>query len=292
MIYFLNKYHNFLRKNVKETMKLNNILLLIGLTAGIIIFIIWQNNHIVTTYIPYINPGLPGPFDGYKIIHISDLHNKSFGKGQNYILSKIKKTSPDIIFITGDLIDRRKYDLETAMVFIKGAMEIAPVYYVPGNHEAWSGKYNIIRQELIDAGVEVLEDSMVKLNKGGHAIDILGILDPGFYHNNTLPYNHIEGADSSRFQILLSHRPELFDLYVREKIDLIFAGHVHGGQIRLPFIGGLVAPDQGLIPKYTSGSYRMGDSTLIVSRGLGNSLFPIRVFNRPEIIVVRLSKEG
>ncbi|MCR4430802.1 MAG: metallophosphoesterase [Tepidanaerobacteraceae bacterium] len=259
-------------------------------------FCAWQNNDITTTYINYSNTKIPHEFDGYRIVHISDLHNKQFGKNQERLLKKIRAISPDIIVVTGDLIDRRKYDLATAMIFIEGAMKIAPVYYVSGNHEAWSGDYENISRKLLSCGVQILDDNKVKLIKGRAEIEILGLSDPDFLtssymdgtNSSKLEEHLMRLSDDSVFQILLSHRPELFDLYANENIDLIFSGHAHGGQFRIPFVGGLIAPDQGLFPKYTSGAYTQNQSTLIVSRGLGNSIIPVRIFNRPEIVVVTL----
>lgn len=260
------------------------------------LFFLWQNNDIVVTKINHSNPKIPDEFKGYKIAHISDLHNKRFGKNQKRLLNKIRKTSPDIIVITGDLIDRRKYNLDTAMTFIDGAIEICPAYYVSGNHEAWSGDYKNIKKELLNSNVKILDDEKVQITRDNSSIEILGLSDPDF-----LTSDYIDGTDLSKlekgletmsndstFQILLCHRPELFSIYQDKNIDLIFAGHAHGGQFRLPFAGGLVAPDQGLFPKYTSGAYEENGSTLVVSRGLGNSIIPIRIFNRPEIIVLTL----
>lgn len=266
---------------------------------SILLFFLWQNNNITITEINYYNDKIPDGFNGYSIVHISDLHNKSFGKNQEYLLKKVRIAEPDIIVITGDLVDRRKYNLDIAMKFIDGAMKIAPIYYVSGNHEAWSKDYKNISQRLLDYGVKILDDNKVALKEGKYEIEILGLSDPGF-----LTSNYLEGTDLSKpkkelsklsddstFQILLSHRPELFDLYTDENIDIIFSGHAHGGQFRIPLIGGLVAPDQGLFPKYTSSAYVQNQSTLIVSRGLGNSIIPVRIFNRPEIIKVTLLKK-
>ena len=262
----------------------------------IVLFFIWQNNHIVRSDHNYISEKIPAEFNGYKIVHISDLHNKSFGKDQGYILDKISSASPDIIIVTGDLIDRRRFDLETSLLFIKGAMEIAPIYYVSGNHEALSGEYENITSQLINHGVIVLDDAKVELVKDNSKIEILGLKDPAFI---TSRYSDITDTsemkenlnimrDDSIFQILLSHRPELIDIYSEKNIDMIFSGHAHGGQFRIPGIGGIVAPGQGFFPKYESGSHILNNSTIYVSRGLGNSLIPIRIFNRPEIVVVTL----
>lgn len=266
------------------------------IVTSMTMFFIWQNNNIVTTDITYSNPKIPIDFNGFTIVQISDLHNKSFGKDQKYLLNKIKYANPDIIVITGDLIDRRKYNLDTAMVFIEGAVDIAPVYYVSGNHEAWSGDYENIKRQLLDQGVNVLDDEKIDLTIDESEIEIIGLSDPDF-----LTSSYMEGTDRSNlenklkalsddsiFQILLCHRPELFDIYVEEKVDLIFTGHAHGGQFRIPYLGGLVAPDQGLFPEYTSGIHKRDESSMLVNRGLGNSIIPIRIFNRPEIVKVIL----
>ncbi len=257
-----------------------------------IAFFIWQNNHIVTSELDYKNSKLPKTFDEFTIVQISDLHNKKFGKDQNRLLKKLKIASPEIILITGDLIDRRKYDLEIALSFIEGAIKIAPIYYVSGNHESWSGEYENIKKNLIHIGVKVLDDEKVEIIKGDSKIEILGLKDPDFLTSNYIDGTDISNleeelkimADNSVFQILLCHRPELFSIYAKEKIDLSFTGHAHGGQFRIPFLGGLVAPDQGFFPKYTSGFHKKESSTMVVNRGLGNSIIPIRIFNRPEII--------
>lgn len=273
---------------------------LITVIILIVIFCIWQNNHIVISEFDYTNKIIADEFNGLTIVHISDLHNKSFGKNQEYILKKISSCQPDIIFVTGDLIDRRRYDLDTALLFIEGAMDIAPIYYVAGNHEAWSGEYENIRRELMDRGVIVLDDRKVELVRENARIEILGLSDPNFLTSSYFDEKNtsrLEGyisemADDDTFQILLSHRPELMDIYVKNNIDMIFSGHAHGGQFRIPGIGGILAPDQGFPPKYTSDSHTIKRSTMYVSRGLGNSIIPIRIFNRPEIIVVRLFNEA
>lgn len=274
-------------------MKAKSVMLIV-FTTLIILFVIWQNNGISVTEMSYAHDQLPKDFQGYKVVHISDLHNKAFGKDQGRLLKKIQEASPDMIVVTGDLIDRRKYDLATSMVLIEGASKIGPVYYVSGNHEAWSGHYEHIRHELQKAGVVVLDDDKVVISKGEASIELLGLSDPAFLTSSHLEETNLSKltqnlaglSDENVFQVLLSHRPELFDLYAAANINLTFSGHAHGGQVRLPFVGGLVAPNQGLFPAYTSGAYVKEDSTLVVSRGLGNSIIPLRVFNRPEVVVV------
>ena len=281
---------------IKLSRKAKTLIILVIFIVICIAFSIWQNNSIVISNFDYNKSELPTEFNNFKIVHISDLHNKVFGDEQDKLIGKVEDLSPDIIVITGDLIDRRRYNLDKAMLFINSAVKIAPVYYVSGNHEALSGKYYEIKERLIDAGAIVMEDSELDITRGNNSIKLLGLSDPDF-----LTSDYIDGTDISKveeklkewseieeFKILLSHRPELFDLYSENNIDMIFSGHAHGGQIRIPFVGGLIAPDQGFFPKYTAGSYNEKNSTMFVSRGLGNSLFPVRVFNRPEIISVTL----
>ncbi len=281
---------------MKRSLSNFSIIILLIAVFGSIIFFVWQNNSITISEFDYINSKIPEGFNGFKIAHISDLHNKQFGKNQQKILGKLKNVDPNAIVITGDLIDRRKYDFDVAMAFIEGAVDIAPVFYVSGNHEAWSGKHSTIEERLTDAGVHILDNDVVRLSIEDSSILMFGVRDPDFqtssYMEDTDITEMIEQfqlwSSYSGFKILLSHRPELFDLYCENNMDLIFTGHAHGGQFRIPFIGGLVAPDQGLFPKYTSGSYNKNISTMFVSRGLGNSIIPIRIFNRPEIILVTL----
>lgn len=277
------------------------LIILVVLIICIVPFSIWQNNSIVITQTDFVNDKIPDAFDQYKIVQISDLHNKLFGANQEKLLNKVRIEKPDIIVVTGDLVDQRKYNLEKSMLFIKGAVKIAPVYYVSGNHEAWSGNYETIKKSLIDAGVIVLDNAEFVISRGDATIKLLGVSDPDFLTSSYLEgtnttildetFNLWSEGDAKDFKILLSHRPELFDLYSAAKMDLVFSGHAHGGQIRLPFVGGLVAPDQGFFPKYASGSFTEGSTTMFVSRGLGNSIVPQRLFNRPEIVVVMLKSK-
>jgi len=286
-------------KGVRKIQKKYKLFVSLIIFTGALFFCIWQNNSIMITRFEYADEGIPSEFDGFTIVHVSDLHNKEFGPQQEDIVEKVKSISPDIIVITGDLVDRRKYNLEVAMDFVEKASEVAPVYFVSGNHEAWSGKYDLIKSRLTAAGVIVLDNEKTELIKGNSSIRILGLSDPDF-----LTSEYLNGTDTSEmeaqlcgwsagndFNILLSHRPELFDLYSENGMDLVFSGHAHGGQFGIPGIGGLVAPDQGFFPKYYGGRYSNFSTCMFVSRGLGNSIIPIRLFNRPEIIAVVLEAD-
>ena len=285
-------------KMIKKAWKF--VLYLVSFIVLISIFLLWQNNDIVHTKINFKSEKVPNSFNNFRIVHISDLHNKEFGKNQKKLISEVSKAKPDVIVVTGDLIDSRHTNIEVAMEFIAGAIKLAPVYYVNGNHEAKSGVYEKLKIRLKAAGVKVLEDEVLEIEKNHEQIKLLGVRDPEFrfldYIDNsnkgTLE-NTLENLNkncNNEFKILLSHRPELMNIYSDNKIDLVFSGHAHGGQFRLPFLGGLVAPNQGFFPKYTSGIYKSKETSMVVSRGLGNSIIPIRIFNRPEIVIVTLNK--
>lgn len=230
---------------------------------------------------------------------MSDLHSKKFGENQEVLIEKVKSLNPDIIAITGDLIDSKRYDAEASLKVVKELVKHYPVYFVTGNHELWSGRYDSLEKELKRYNVTVLRNEHERIQKEGQEICLLGIDDPAFTAKNndeneemSTVKNEIvkvkNAVDQDEYKVLLSHRPELLQVYAEQQIDLVLTGHAHGGQVRLPFIGGLVAPNQGILPKYTAGSYKEQGTSMIVSRGLGNSIIPQRIFNRPEIVVVQL----
>ena len=201
-----------------------------------------------------------------------------------------------MIVITGDLIDSRHTDIEIALEFARHAIKLAPVYYVSGNHEARVREYEDLKMGLAEAGVIVLEDQKVQITREGESISILGIDDPSFQEDYLFGYaasvtssalSELQN-ESKGYTVLLAHRPELFETYVDAGVDLVFSGHAHGGQFRLPFVGGLVAPNQGFFPGYDAGLFSEGSTNMIVSRGVGNSIIPIRFNNRPEIVVAEL----
>lgn len=259
-------------------------------------FFHFQNNSIVISEYTISSEKIPQSFDAYKIVQLSDLHSKSFGNDQNKLVKKINELKPDVIVFTGDLIDADRYDEEPSLKLMERLVGIVPVYFVTGNHEWWSGKFHTLEGKLHNIGVQVMRNTTEEVSIGNDKIKILGIDDPAYVEtylqealteeNIAKAIGEIEGED--HFQILLSHRPEMFSLYRKYGLDVVFSGHAHGGQIRIPFVGGLIAPNQGLLPKYTAGKYELESTTMIVNRGLGNSIIPIRVFNRPEIVVVTL----
>ena len=232
-----------------------------GLLLGA--FLYWQNNGLILTKMTYRGE-IPAGFDGYKILQIADLQNKVFGRRQEPLLRKIEQSCPDIIVISGDLVDR---------------------------HE--SGEWEILEEALVEAGVTVLNNGKSVIERNGDTITLLGLADKKANRHYDLLLHSLMAGQEDSFNILLSHRPELFETYVHEGLDLVFTGHAHGGQIVIPFFRqGIFAPHQGFFPKYTEGMHEKDGTVMIVSRGLGNSSFPFRIFNRPELIEVTLRQEG
>jgi len=270
----------------------------IALIIFLVCFSYFENNGIVISNYDIKSKTLPEAFNNFKIVQLSDLHSKDFYKDNNTLVAKIKSQKPDIIVITGDLVDRRKYNEEIAISFIDKIKPIAPIYYVNGNHEGWSGKFASLEKKLKESGVFVLRNESVFYEKGKEKIQILGVDDPAFnttgfsedYMNEDIMKGELLKVNNNNFRILLSHRPEFFELYVDNNIDLVFTGHAHGGQIIIPFIGGLYSPNQGLWPKYYEGMHAKNSTTMVLSRGLGNSVAPQRIFNRPEIVSVTLKR--
>ena len=252
------------------------------------IFFYYQNKHIVTSNYIYESAKVGTDLDGYRIVCISDLHNASFGKNNKKLLKDIKDCSPDIIVITGDLVDSNHTNIERALDFAEQAANIAPVYYVTGNHEYWLDKtdYEELMAGLSDIGVIILNDSIVRIDKGNSSFMLAGLDDNSL--NNGVLKDLVK--DSNDLVVVLAHEPQYITNYANSNVDLVLSGHAHGGQFKIPFAGGVYAPDQGFFPQYVSGKHIRDNTELIISRGLGNSVIPIRLFNYPEIVVVELKR--
>ena len=284
-------------------MKKKKLLVILSTVLAVIILMIslvaWGNKALELNEITIDSENLPEAFEGFRIAHVSDLHNDEFGKDNIKLLKLIENADPDIIAVTGDIIDSYTTDVEIALSFMGKAQQIAPCYYVNGNHEGRvPDDYQTLKEGLEACGVTVLENESLLLERAGECIRLTGVSDPGF--ETDYLYGDTEGvmrrhlteliADNENFNLLLSHRPELLGVYADFDVDLVLSGHAHGGQFRLPFAGGLYAPNQGLMPEIDAGLYTEDNTKLIVSRGIGNSLFPFRLNNRPEVILVTLEK--
>ena len=258
---------------------------------AIIVFLKINNTYIVTTDYILQSEEIPESFDGFKIVQVSDLHDGLFGENNSQLIGKVEREKPDVIFITGDLIDSNRYKPEQSLYVAQKLAEIAPTYFVTGNHEVAKNHLDEWYARLRQVGVTPLKNESVQLTNGSDNIRVVGIEDALMgYDADNLISKVIEKNDD--YTLLLSHRPELFDTYVANEVDAVFAGHAHGGQIRIPFVlKGMFSPGQGWMPTYTSGIYEEGETSMIVSRGLGNSGFQQRIFNLPELVSITLKSK-
>lgn len=251
---------------------------------------------------------LPESFQGVKIVVVADLHNKSFGHKNERLIQKIKALQPDIILIAGDLMVRKqpkKY--EVALQFMKGISNICPIYYGLGNHEqslmtsdkGFTDLYFNYRDTVKKMGVTFLDNESVFITRKNEKIKITGVsIGKMFFQKFKLPsmsddylQNLVGNCDKKCYNILIAHNPSYFKSYIKWGADLIFSGHIHGGVIRIPFLGGMLSPQCRFFPKYAGGRYDSENQTMLVSRGLGGHTIKFRIFNRPEIMVVNLQSK-
>lgn len=228
------------------------------------IFCFYQNYHIIVTKYEY-----KADFN-CRIVQISDLHNQLFGKEQERLIDEIKKCAPDIIVVTGDVVDSSHTRYEHALDFFEGAVEIAPVYYITGNHEDWisGNEFYDFLLKVEAMGVYYIDGKVISSENM-----IISGTEKGF-------------GEDDRLKILLAHEPSRYANYAEAGVDIVFSGHVHGGQVIIPGKGGLISPDMEFFPKLYKGEYHFGDMTMYLSAGLGNSILPLRINNYPEIVVL------
>ena len=278
-----------------------------GTTAAASVpYFLRQNTDLRASHYVFRSPKVRGALEGYRITQVSDLHNREFGKGNCHLLALIEAQQPDLIVLTGDLMDSYHINLGRAVDFAQRASSIAPCYFVTGNHEhrMTEERLNRFLLDLEDAGVRVLRNEAVELGMktrpitGDDETDTVPPAEPSSYFRligvdcqqgktDTLQRLMLR-RDPGELNILLSHKPHYAAYYEKAGVDLVLSGHAHGGQWRFPLVGGLYAPGQGVLPKYTAGLYRIGKTVMCVSRGLGNSSFPLRIDNKPELVTVIL----
>lgn len=248
---------------------------------------------------------IPEAFSGYKILQISDLHNYSFGKNNSKLIKKIEKVNPDIIVLTGDMINTNSKNYDNFYSLIENISKKYKIYYIMGNHEMkLSGLKQIeILNKLNKLGITILNNSKIDITKDSEKITVYGLNQPISTYKNALKSstttdfslenmeNLLPQIDNNTFNILLTHSPFDFEIFEKWGADLVLSGHVHGGLIKLPFIGGLFSPERTLFPKYSSGEYTINSTKMIVSRGLGNGTINLRIFNNPEICVIELKSK-
>lgn len=235
---------------------------------------------------------LPESFDGFKIVQLSDLHGAEFGEDGMELVEKVKELEPDIIALTGDFVTDEG-DLAAVEKLAARLTELCPVYFISGNHEFGSGLAVKVRNILERAGVKYLSNEYLTISRGEDGILLGGVEDPLAYADMPSPdelAQKMNDAAPDAFKILLGHRNYWMTEYPELPVDLIFCGHAHGGLIRIPGVGGLIGTDRRLFPDFDAGQFNNGRYTLIVSRGLGNSVPIPRIFNRPEIVCVTLTR--
>lgn len=258
--------------------------------ACLLMWLAGGNLFLTISHVRVESEKLPPAFDGFTIALVSDLHNHPWG---GRLTELLRRETPDLIAVSGDLIDSGRTKGNIALDFVREAVKIAPVYYVTGNHEKWAGnKADSLLAGLEAEGVHVLRNTWEAVVKDGGTIRIAGVDDPAFGGRGELENALHHTVDREGFTLLLSHRPELLPLYTEAGADLVLSGHAHGGQFRLPWLGGVIAPDQGLLPRYTAGLYHEQDTAMVVSRGLGNSVIPLRINNPPELVMITLAAAG
>lgn len=220
--------------------------------------------------------------ESLKIVHLSDLHGKTFGKDNARLIKKVAAMKPDLIAFTGDAVHTyREKDMSAALRTLIALAKICPVAYCAGNHDTADAAYSFLKYSLSEGGVTVLDDKCQY---------ICGNCVAGLNYESLKGDKIFTAFGDEKPKILLAHDPRYFSKYAAAGFKLILCGHTHGGQWRIPFTRvGLYAPGQGVFPKYASGKFENGESVMIVSCGLGNSVFPLRLFNRPEIVEIKIN---
>ena len=309
-----------MHKKVLQILKLIIIVLLI-----LTIFNIILNKNIFITKYEIKSSKLPDSFDSYKIVQITDIHSIRNEIQLEKIINNVKKQNPNLICVTGDLIDSDYYSLqnnlyknneinqieELTVKFMKELVKLSETYYVYGNHEMMlldDPENNVLKNDLEEIGVKILNNKTQVIEKDDYTINLIGVQDPATLYKDE-KYAYIDGSNKDKveiiledlfleipeknqndFTILLSHRPEYFEIYNKYNIDLALTGHTHGGIVRLPIINGIYAHPQGWLPKYSYGIYQTEDFSMIINGGIGYSKLPIRIFNPPEITAITLKK--
>ncbi len=273
------------------------------LTGGAIPHIRREMSRLEVSRYNISSPLLPEEFSGLRIVHLSDLHNKVFGKDNSRLIKLISAECPDLIFMTGDMLSHGAPNIAEFLKLTEQLLKIAPVYYVNGNHELSdldSDALAYISHKLASYGAVCLDNDLADIERNGSRIRICGLCYSAEYYRGVREYKHgwkafmltdminyLGVKDPDTFTILLAHNPLDFEVHAEWGADISFGGHVHGGLIRLPVINGILSPERRLMPKYKEGVYRIGNSFLVASRGLGR----FRIHNPPEIVSVILSSE-
>lgn len=265
-----------------------------------------DSNFLQVTNITIKNKKIPSNFNGYKILHLSDLHSKSFGEKNIDLINKINKINPDVIVMTGDMVNCNDVNYDSFLNLVKGLSKKYKIYYIMGNHEQSMEyeKRKVIFDFLEANEVKILDNEKIILENNNQTINLYGSwCNLRYYSSSKIKEKYeftsevmdriMENSpiEEEKYNILLAHNPNFIEAYTKWGADLVLSGHIHGGMVRMPYIGGIFSPDTMFFPKYTSGVYNVNDKKLIVSRGLGRGVRGFRFLNRPEINVITLQSE-
>lgn len=283
--------------------------LCIGIIIILFVFLMHKENHHLTVSKYKIHSDkLPAEFDNVKIVLLTDLHNNSFGKNNEHLLRRIRNEHPDYIMVAGDmLIGHNKADYYDTLNLLETLSKEFGIYYVNGNHEQKLAEgeetkdtiYKEYHDILAAYGIHFVHNKTIKIKRKDATINITGLEIASDYYNkinrpemtNEYIKKCIGRCDPKTYTILLAHNPMYFNYYADWGADLVLSGHVHGGIMRLPLLGGVISPQYILFPHFDSGRFELNSSTMLLSRGLGVHTIKIRIFNRPEIMVFTLNKE-
>lgn len=284
---------------MKRKWNKNRMMWLCGsITALVLLILISCDLRLKTVHYTVDSEKINAPV---RIALITDLHSCKYGENQKNLINAVQEQNPDIVLLGGDIFDD-KVPYENAELTVKQLAERYPCYYVTGNHEYWSREVGVILDIIKGYGITVLSGECDTIDINGQTINICGVDDPDvevylaegepiewqLARAERAALKAEEETGTGLFSVLLSHRPELFETYQNYEFDLVLSGHAHGGQWRIPgVLNGLLAPNQGLFPKYAGGRYDFAGGTMIVSRGLARESTPVpRIFNRPELVIV------
>lgn len=268
------------------------LLMLLLILAG---WIFLEQKWIQITEYTVNSVALPEAFDGMRVTELADLHGATFGENQEDLLNAVRKTDPDVIAIDGDLFDAKTDCLELD-VLLTGLCEIAPTFYVTGNHEWTTEHLYDTLAHFEELGVTVLDNTYVVLEVGTAQIALAGVHDPNGPYDMKTPEELVTeirtDLGENTYILMLAHRNGQLAQWTELGVQTVLVGHGHGGLIRLPVVGGLLDVDHNLFPTYDAGLFQEGETTMVVSRGLGNSIWIPRIFNRPELPVITLKSEA
>lgn len=283
--------------------------LIFAIGISLVIFIVFKvnKNKVDITKYNIVNEKIPTEFNGFKIVQLSDFHSKGYKETTEKIITKINNINPDIVVMTGDMISWELENIDEFNKLIKEVCAKFPVYYINGNHEQLAqilkkSEYDNFITEIKELGVVIINNSYIEVIKKDQSIRLYEIDIPlddstGLYiTEEQIEDNYVENIlseiDSEKFNILLAHNPLFIDEYSKWGADLVLSGHIHGGIIRIPLINkGIISPEKELFPKYDAGDFKVGDTIMIVNRGIGSSSFDLRIFNSPEISVITLKNK-